>query len=286
MGGSLQPEAAGGAAAEATAASASKLAAGPVEEVSPSAAIRMEAADGESGANARADDGEADAGTVVLRYRGAVTLRLRDWFLPYGILLTTVALIYLATGRDTTVGRMAMLFGYVSLACTFLPLPTWPAFILAAGADVGLSPLVVATVGAAATATANMHDYYLVTFLYRYNRVKKIRKNRWYRVAARWYNRAPFGTLVAGSFLPIPIDVVRLMAISEGYPRLRFAMGSIVGRWPRYFLIAWLADRFALGWQWALGALGAMAAIGLWQGLPPLLRKMGAWVRARREKTT
>jgi membrane protein YqaA with SNARE-associated domain len=237
--------------------------------------------------------------TVELRPHGTVALRLRDWFIPYALVLAAATAIYLTTchdtaagglvqylktGLETTTGRLALLFGYLSLACTFLPLPTWPIIILAAGPDLGLPPLLVATIGALATATANMHDYYIVTALYRLHSVRRVRTNRWYVASARWYNRAPFGTLAAASFLPIPIDVVRLLAISEGYPRLRFALGSIVGRWPRYFLVAYLANEFKLGWQWAVGVLGAMVALGLARGLPPLVRKISQKVRTNRAK--
>ena len=180
-----------------------------------------------------------------------------------------------------------------------------------AGGGLGLPPLAIATVGAVATAVANMHDYYIVTFLYgyqpvsrrwdtrwylrlmkawymRHQPVRRIRTTRWYGRAAAWYNRAPFGTLAAASFLPIPIDVVRLLAISEGYPRLRFALGSVVGRWPRYFLVAFLADQFKLGWQWAVGIGGAAVVLAAARGLPPLVRKVAGWWKkgpARKEET-
>jgi len=215
-------------------------------------------------------------------------ISLRAWFLPFGGLLVALAAVYLSCGRGSTCAGAALLFGYLSVACTFLPLPTaWIVIWAAAPADgggLGLNPWLVASVGAVATAFANMHDYYLVTFLYRYRPVRQIRTKAWYRRVAAWYNRAPFGTLAAGSFLPIPIDFVRLLAISEGYHRAKFALGSLVGRWPRYLLFAILAERFRLGWQWVLGILGATVVLGLWRGLPPLVRRLQGWVRERRAR--
>jgi len=226
-----------------------------------------------------ADSSTPDAAeTRDLRLARRERLSLTSWFVPFGLLMALVGGVYLLGGEGSTAAGLAMLFAYLSLACTFLPLPTawiviWAAAPAAKG-GLGLNPWVVASVGAAGTAVANMHDYYLVTFLYRYKPMRRIRTTRFYRRFAQWYNRAPFGTLAAASFLPIPVDVVRLLAISEGYSRWRFALGSLVGRWPRYLLFAILADAFELGWQWVVGVLGATMCLGLWRGLPPILRRL------------
>jgi len=200
-------------------------------------------------------------------------------------LLALLAGVYVTGGEGSTAAGLAMLFGYLSLACTFLPLPTaWIVIWAAApteGGGLGLDPWLVATIGAAGTAIANLHDYYLVTFLYRYKPVRRIRTKGWYKRVAAWYNRAPFSALAAASFLPIPVDFVRLLAISEGYNRAKFALGSLVGRWPRYLLLAILADAFKLGWQWVVGVLGATVVLGLWRGLPPIVRKIADRVRER-----
>jgi len=213
-------------------------------------------------------------------------ISLRAWFLPFAALLALLAGVYLLGGEGSTAAALVMLLAYLSLACTFLPLPTaWIVIWAAApteGGGLGLNPWVVATVGAAGTAIANMHDYYLVTFLYRYRSVRRIRTKGCYKRVAVWYNRAPFGTLAAASFLPIPIDFVRLLAISEGYSRVKFALGSLVGRWPRYLLFAILAEEFKLGWQWVVGILGATMVLGLWRGLPPVVRKIKDMVRSGR----
>jgi hypothetical protein len=39
-------------------------------------------------------------------------------------------------------------------------------------------------------------------------------------------------------------------------------------------LLAYLAERFDLGWQWILGIGGAIIVLGLWRGLPALARKL------------
>jgi membrane protein YqaA with SNARE-associated domain len=208
-------------------------------------------------------------------------LSLRAWFYPFIFLLAALVAIRYSYGDTSRAAVLAGLFAYLSVACTFCPLPTTPMIVWAACPldqhGLGIPPLVVATAGAVATAIANMHDYYLLTFLYRYKPVRRIRTTRLYSRVALWYNRAPFATLAAASFLPIPVDFVRLLAISEGYNRAKFALGSLVGRWPRYLAFAVLADQFKLGWQWVLGILGVTVVLGLWRSLPPLVK----WIRLK-----
>jgi membrane protein YqaA with SNARE-associated domain len=228
---------------------------------------------------------------VELRLTRHEAISYRAWFYPFILLLAVLAAVRIAYGDMSKAAVLAGLFAYLSIACTFCPLPTtwlviWAA-APAAGQGLGIHPLLVATGGSVATAMANMHDYYILTFLYRYRPIRKVRTTGLYRRVAAWYNRSPFGTLAAASFLPIPVDFVRLLAISEGYSRTKFAVGSLVGRWARYFLFATLADRFELGWQWAAGIAGATVALGLWRGLPPILaRARGALGAKDTEKET
>ncbi len=213
-------------------------------------------------------------------------LRLRDWFVPYGVALALVGGAALAWRGDSRAAALAGYAAYMSLACTFCPLPTTPMVLWAAapaaGGGLGFHPLLVATLGALATGVANLHDYYGVTALYRLRPVRRVRVTGVYKRMAAWYNRAPFGTLAAASFLPIPVDVVRLLAISEGYSRPRFAVGSVVGRWPRYVLLAYLAEGFDLTWQWILAIGGATVVLGIARGLPVLIRKVRDVARAHR----
>jgi membrane protein YqaA with SNARE-associated domain len=211
------------------------------------------------------------------------------WFVPYGFvaagLLSFGLPNFWTRGADA---HLAVLFVYMSLCCSFLPLPTTPIVCLAAapaGAFLsmphwlvrflgvtpigfGVSPLVVATVCTLATCVANLHDYYLLTYLYRYGRVQKVRHTKVYAWLSRFFRWSPLATLAAASCVPIPVDVVRLTAISEGYSRWKFVLASAAGRWPRYFLLAWLADRFSFGWQAILAILAVTVVLGLAKFLP------------------
>ena len=224
---------------------------------------------------------------VELRLQRHEPIRFRAWFYPFIALLAVLAAVK-ASRPDTSLAILAAYLAYMSICCTFCPLPTTPVVLWlaapAAGGGLGIDPLVVAVLGAVGTAIANMHDYYLLTFLYRYKPVRRVRTSGPYMRFAAWYNRSPFATLAAASFLPIPVDFVRLLAISEGYNRAKFALGALVGRWPRYLLLAYFAERFNLGWQWVLGIGGATVVLGLWRGLPALARRLKGADEPRRAK--
>ena len=209
-----------------------------------------------------------------LELSGPAGLNFRAWFYPFVAALA--GMVVLARQPAESFGPLphaALLLAYMSLACTFWPWPTTPVVVLAASpAGPGLHPLLVAGVCTLGTCVANLHDYYVVTFLYRYRPIRRIRRTRLYERAAAWFDRAPFATLSAASFLPIPIDFVRLLAISQGYPRWRFAAASAVGRLPRYLALAYFAHAFSLGWQWILAILGVTVILGLWRGVPRLVR--------------
>jgi len=228
---------------------------------------------------------------VELRLQRHEPIRFRAWFYPFVVWLVVLAGVKVLW-PNTSLALLAAYVGYMSICCTFCPLPTTPVVLWmaapAAGGGLGLDPLTVAVLGAVGTAIANMHDYYLLTFLYRYRPVRRVRASGLYKRFAAWYNRAPFATLAAASFLPIPVDFVRLLAISEGYNRAKFAIGSLVGRWPRYLLLAYFAERFDLGWQWILGIGGAVVVLGLWRGLSALAQRLKGMDEANRaeEKTT
>jgi membrane protein YqaA with SNARE-associated domain len=128
-------------------------------------------------------------------------------------------------------------FVYMCLACQFFPIPTLPPIAFTAKL---FHPMVVAFVGAVATCIANLNDYTILGWLFRHQKVKKIRDISTYRKLLGFFDRYAFLTLAAASFLPIPVDVVRMLAISRAYPFLKYVAATFVGRFPRYILIAYL----------------------------------------------
>lgn len=196
----------------------------------------------------------------------AERLNLRLWFGGYVlwmIALTVGALWGLREidGGGSSFGWVAWVFCgyafYMSLCCTFFPAPTTWVVMLAASdlivAQMGLSasPVVrlvlVATVGALGTCMANLNEYHLFVYLLRRKRVGRVRDTHLFRTASGWFRTNPFWIMVLFSFLPIPVDVVRWLAITAGYPRRRFFTSTFLGRWGRYAIWAGLSAGLNLG---------------------------------------
>ena len=197
----------------------------------------------------------------------------RRWVAAFFVFLLGCAALLLAS-RDTPglyrVEVMVLYLLYMSVAFTFLPLPTaW--IVLWAAREV--EPFSVALIGTVGTCIANLHDYYIIHYLFRVDRIKRAKQTRFYRKAVRWFERAPFLTLTAASFLPIPIDVVRILAVSTDYPRRLYALATFTGRLPRYLLLAYLGYELQLSNRAIFIVFLVTAAIGAAKGLSKLRDK-------------
>ena len=210
-------------------------------------------------------------------------LHLRRWFLFYlgfmaGLTLLIWDVIY-RTQVDNQVEQISWLLAlylfYMSLCCTFIPLPTAWLVLLMASPMVGLitcdnpvlqgflTIVMVAGVGALGTAIANLNEYHIFTYLLRCGHVSQVRQTRMYLFASKWFTVSPFSLLTLMSFLPVPVDVVRWIAISHRYSRIRYSLASFGGRFVRYSLFSATAIFLEIGkWQ-ILAIQAALVAIVL-----------------------
>jgi len=179
-------------------------------------------------------------------------ISLRRWFVFYCLWMAVLAWIVWwgqtgATPTDSVRFHVALLgcyAFYMSLCCTFFPAPTsWIVMLLASNwlhiVDPPVWRLVtVAGVGAIGTCMANLNEYHIFTFILRYGKVARVRRTHMYGVAARWFAVSPFSVIILISFIPIPVDVIRWLAITYRYPRIRYFEGYFIGRFCRYSLWA------------------------------------------------
>ena len=197
---------------------------------------------------------------------GADTVSLRRWFAVFAVYMAVLAIAsaymldqlgrpwaeLFARPQDFTEDwhqalKLLIFTGYLSVCCTFLPLPTgWLVAAIATREfalteELWSTALLVAAAGAVGSMMANLNDYHLFTLMLRHRRVAAVRGTRLYRSGARWFTRAPFTFLVVFNIIPIPVDVVRMVATTARYGRVAFAAANLLGRFVRYGLLAGLA---------------------------------------------
>ncbi|HVP10057.1 MAG TPA: hypothetical protein VMV94_02600 [Phycisphaerae bacterium] len=181
----------------------------------------------------------------------------RLWFICFGGWLVAMALaarggLYLVDHGGSTIGwavwMLALTALYLSLCCTLIPLPTTWIVLLAASdmmaGQVGIAGhgparlVVVATVCALGSSLANLNEYHIVAYLMKIRRLARIRETRLYLAASKWFGKSPFWILMLFNFVPIPVDVIRWLAVLTHYDRGKFYVANFVGRWFRYALCA------------------------------------------------
>jgi membrane protein YqaA with SNARE-associated domain len=218
-------------------------------------------------------------------------LNLRLWFIGFIVWMVglTVAsqlgfAAYEAGSRPgMAVWLTALYMFYMSLCCTFFPAPTtWIVMLIASNyvaTEVGIEHhavermLAVGSVGAFCTAMANLNEYHLFTFMLRYGGLARIRRTRFYVVAARWFGIRPFWTIVLFSFIPIPVDVLRWLAITYRYPRLPYFVAYFLGRWVRYAGLAGVTIWGQFKWYHILIIQGALAVLALYKIVEQFIRQ-------------
>jgi membrane protein YqaA with SNARE-associated domain len=237
---------------------------------------------------------------------------MRRWFLFYGLYMAglAVAIALLLRDQPTSIkdliAAIALLLhgdssgfmdliahlsqaikllfyaAWLSVSMTFLPLPTGPVIAAVATQKVAIShnvvltTLLVATIGAAASTIANVTDFHIFSLLLRQKRAGKIRNNRFSQKAEKWFARQPFQLLVIFNVLPIPVDVVRILAAMHQYPLKPFIAANFIGRWIRYAIIAVITFELGnKGWISVVTLLGIAVLMGLVKAVKYALTKLG-----------
>ena len=214
---------------------------------------------------------------------------LRGWFTLFLGWMVGLALLVLIGRAAAELGSrpgfvlmvLAAYAFYLSLCCTFFPAPTaWVVMLVASNGLALIDPpwlrvAVVSLLGGIATSMANLNEYHVFTFLLQYRQIARIRETRLYKWAAKWFAISPFTILCLISLVPVPVDVVRWLAIIYQYPRGRFFASYLVGRSLRYAIWAISAVWLDLG----------VSGIAIFQGLlvaVAVAKVIGSAIRRRR----
>lgn len=164
------------------------------------------------------------------------------------------------------VPRLAGLF-LLGLYCiptnSVFPIPHEPGVLLFAKYYDPLSITVVATV---ASILVSFADYAMVEAAMRHPRMGALQDTRLFRWSVKWMKRWPFAIVVVFCFVPLlPLSIIRVLAPASGYPIGRYIAAQIVGRLPRFYLLAWLGRELQFP-TWVLVTMFCVLAAALWLG--------------------
>ncbi len=169
---------------------------------------------------------------------------------------------------------LPVLFLVVALESAFFPVPLNVLVLLASqSADARA----VVAIAACATFPSYLLEYLIYRLIIRHSRVLDIKNLKVASKLFAGFVKHPFATLAVSSFLPIPSEPIRFYAISICYDKFRFALAGMLGRAPRYAILAWVGALMGTP-NWLLVAVLL---------LPALLGLAGyAYKRAHMHKAT
>jgi membrane protein YqaA with SNARE-associated domain len=183
-------------------------------------------------------------------------MRLNQWWRAFLLALAAYAVIgavVLAVVPD--LAGVFLLGAYCIPANSIIPFPHEPAVLFFARF---YDPLLIAVAATAGSIIASFADYAMVGAAMRHRALASTRQSPLFLWAMRWMRRYPFAIIVLFSFTPLPISVVRILAPAVDYPIRRYVVAQIVGRLPRFYILAWIGHAFVVP-TWAL--LGLLALL-------------------------
>lgn len=134
----------------------------------------------------------------------------------------------------------AILFGYTFLATVALAVVPHEPGIILAGREHGI--WVTALVATAATLASAVVDYVAFVPLIRRVAHRPLLRGGVVGWVRGHFSRAPFLILAGSGLTPLPAWPFKAVAFAEHYPLVPYLTATVVGRFPRYVLLAWLGE--------------------------------------------
>lgn len=175
-----------------------------------------------------------------------------------GVLVVVAGVLALTGGRG---GQLAGYFLYTIVACTFLPLPTTPYVI---GMGKVFHPGVVALVGALGNCAAAYLEYRGLRWLFSKTELRqRLATSQVYQRFAHFFERAAFASLVLTGVAAIPFEPFRIAAILINYSLGKYLLAVLIGRIPRYYLIALIGAVYQIPTRYLIAMVAALMLVPL-----------------------
>jgi membrane protein YqaA with SNARE-associated domain len=126
-------------------------------------------------------------------------------------------------------------------------------------------PVLVALAGTAGCLVAIALDYAMIGWLVNHRLIRgELEDSGGFKTAQRIFGRAPFLLIAGSALLPVPFYPVKILAIARDYPIGRFCLALVLGRFPRFYLIALGGQKVQAPNSALLSATVALALMGGW----------------------
>lgn len=99
-------------------------------------------------------------------------------------------------------------------------------------------PIRIAAIVMGGTWIAGLLDYYVFVPILSHRFTGFITNTKDYQKSAEWFMKQPFWALVVAGFTPVPFFVFKFIAFSAHYSILKYMLALLIGRFPRYYLLA------------------------------------------------
>jgi len=117
-----------------------------------------------------------------------------------------------------------------------------------------------AVAASAGTLVAGFLDHSVFVPVMNRKGLTSYKEKSWYQKAARLFMKYPFTVIVVTGFTPIPFFPFKFLSFSLHYPLWKYLAALLIGRFPRYALLAWVGHLIHIpGWL----LVAVFGAIGL-----------------------
>jgi membrane protein YqaA with SNARE-associated domain len=101
------------------------------------------------------------------------------------------------------------------------------------------SPLSVTLVALLGTLFAEYLNYMLVRLFLQIPKMDDLRKHKTFKKATDYFLKLPFVSLVIAAITPVPFYPFRIIAPASEYPLKKYLLALIIGRTPRFYILAY-----------------------------------------------
>ena len=158
--------------------------------------------------------------------------------------------------------NLALLFLFTIVSNSVIPMPYEPVMVVMGAL---YAPLLAATVAACGNVIACFIDYKAIRFALGHKSLQKMQKSDQYQGAVHYFLKAPFICVLVAAFAPfIPFYIFRVLSPTSDYPLRKYMTAGFLGRWPRYFLFAYLGSAMLPARLLIICALLFLACVGLY----------------------